>query len=265
MKYFLDQEFIEGFYKPPLGKKRHFIDLISIGIVSEDDRRYYAISKEFDLYEAWNNEWVRENVLKYIHIDLKKNISGDKKNYLFGLYEDFSIKSLKNLIKWYGKTNKQIASDVFDFVNPDLSYHVSGYSNSDFKDPNSYLSKHFDVHNVTISKNGQYFIAQPEFYGYFSDYDWVLFCSLFGTMMDLPEGFPMYCRDLKQTLDETAQYIKDGSHYHPEPFKSIQEALDSLKDQPNFPKKFNEHHALYDAKWNFELHKFLLNPINYIL
>ncbi len=43
MKYFLDQEFHEGFHKPIFGKKRHFIDLISIGIVSEDDRKFYAI------------------------------------------------------------------------------------------------------------------------------------------------------------------------------------------------------------------------------
>lgn len=32
MKYFLDTEFIEGFHKPLFGKRRHFIDLISIAI-----------------------------------------------------------------------------------------------------------------------------------------------------------------------------------------------------------------------------------------
>ena len=29
----------------------------------------------------------------------------------------------------------------------------------------------------------------PEFWGYYADYDHVLFCQLFGTMMDLPEGW----------------------------------------------------------------------------
>ena len=48
MKYFLDTEFIEGFHKPLFGKKRHFIDLISIGIVCEDGREYYAVSNEFN-------------------------------------------------------------------------------------------------------------------------------------------------------------------------------------------------------------------------
>lgn len=42
--------------------------------------------------------------------------------------------------------------------------------------------------------------GSPEIWGYFSDYDWVVFCQLFGTMMDLPEGFPMYCLDLKQEM-----------------------------------------------------------------
>jgi len=38
MKYFLDTEFIEGFRKPLFSKRRHFIDLISVGVVAEDGR-----------------------------------------------------------------------------------------------------------------------------------------------------------------------------------------------------------------------------------
>ena len=56
MKYFIDCEFIEGFHKPLFGKRRHFIDLISIGIVCEDGREYYAISKEFDPTKRGINE-----------------------------------------------------------------------------------------------------------------------------------------------------------------------------------------------------------------
>jgi len=41
----------------------------------------------------------------------------------------------------------------------------------------------------------------PEFWGYFADYDWVVFCQLFGTMADLPKHFPMYCRDIAQLAD----------------------------------------------------------------
>jgi len=39
---------------------------------------------------------------------------------------------------------------------------------------------------------------KPQFWAYYADYDWVALCQLFGTMMDLPAYFPMYCMDLKQ-------------------------------------------------------------------
>lgn len=38
----------------------------------------------------------------------------------------------------------------------------------------------------------------PEFWGYYADYDWVAICQLYGTMMQLPNGWPMFCMDLKQ-------------------------------------------------------------------
>lgn len=40
----------------------------------------------------------------------------------------------------------------------------------------------------------------PKFWAYFSAYDWVALCQLYGTMMDLPKGWPMWCRDIKQEL-----------------------------------------------------------------
>jgi hypothetical protein len=40
--------------------------------------------------------------------------------------------------------------------------------------------------------------ADPQFWAYYADYDWVVLCQLFGTMMDLPDGWPMFCMDLKQ-------------------------------------------------------------------
>ena len=52
MRYFYDTEFIED------GRT---IDLISIGVVAEDGREYYAVSTEFDPERA--GSWVRANVL----------------------------------------------------------------------------------------------------------------------------------------------------------------------------------------------------------
>lgn len=66
-----------------------------------------------------------------------------------------------------------------------------------------------------------------EFWAYYADYDWVLLCQIFGTMMDLPEGFPKHCMDLQQ------MWVTMGS---PAAMK------------PEQPK--NAHNALADAQWN---------------
>jgi hypothetical protein len=68
---------------------------------------------------------------------------------------------------------------------------------------------------------------RPEFWAYFADYDWVVLCQLFGTMMDLPLGWPMFCMDLKQF----AVSLGDPDLH----------ALVS----PDGP----EHNALADARW----------------
>lgn len=52
MRYFYDTEFIDD------GRT---IELISIGMVSEDGREYYAVSTAFDPQQA--GPWVRQHVL----------------------------------------------------------------------------------------------------------------------------------------------------------------------------------------------------------
>lgn len=41
-----------------------------------------------------------------------------------------------------------------------------------------------------------------ELWGWCAGYDFVAFCQLFGTMMDLPKGYPHYIRDIQHVLDE---------------------------------------------------------------
>jgi hypothetical protein len=72
---------------------------------------------------------------------------------------------------------------------------------------------------------------KPEFWGYYADYDWVAFCQLFGKMIDLPKGWPMYCRDLKQFCDDLGN--------------------------PKLPKN-ESHHALDDAQWIKEQYNHLI-------
>lgn len=147
--YYFDTEFIED------GRT---IDLVSIGIVCEDGREFYAESSEVDWSKA--SQWVLDNV----------------KPHLLG-----------NAV-----SRERIAADVLSFVGD----------------------------------------TQPEFWAYYADYDWVALCQLFGTMMDLPDGWPMFCMDLKQLCVEMGD--------------------------PQLPEQDDgEHHALEDARWNRSIHAWL--------
>ena len=156
MKFFIDTEFAE---------RPCSIDLISIAIVAEDGREFYAESSDFQDHMA--GDWVKANVLPQLW-----SRRGD--------LEEFKA--------WDGHgrlmSRKEIASEVRRFIGED----------------------------------------KPEFWGYYCDYDWVVFCWLFGSMMDLPKGFPMYCRDIKQLCD----------------------SMGNTRLPPNGK---DVHHALHDARW----------------
>lgn len=49
-----------------------------------------------------------------------------------------------------------------------------------------------------ISKPPEEIYKQCNFWGEWCSYDWVCFCQIFGTMMDLPQGLPMRCNDIIQ-------------------------------------------------------------------
>src|SRR5688572_3310527 len=42
------------------------------------------------------------------------------------------------------------------------------------------------------------FAPDPEFWADYCSYDWVVLCQLFGMMVDLPDGWPMFCNDIQQ-------------------------------------------------------------------
>ena len=163
MRFYLDTEFIEA-------GAEHPIYLVSIGLVSEQGKEYYAESSDFPSNIA--NSWVREYV--------------------------FSHLTWKN-----AKPRLQIRQEVHEFI----------------LDCCGMLSK-----------------TKPEFWGYYCDYDWVVFCQLFGNMASLPQGWPMYCRDIKQWCDDLGN-----------------------PELPIVGK--NEHNALIDAHWNYTAWHFLNNLI----
>jgi hypothetical protein len=74
--------------------------------------------------------------------------------------------------------------------------------------------------------------TRPSFWAYYGAYDWVALCQLFGTMMDLPKGWPYYCSDIKQLCV-------------------------SVGDPDLPPQLSQEHNALNDAKWTMKAYAFL--------
>lgn len=268
MKYFIDTEFLEGTQKKWFGQTKPTIDLISIGIVAEDGREYYAISKDFNLKEAWNRfdraeqtmfekqngfegrkiYWIRENVLKPIYVDLVSIEKSCDYGCDYRLIAESNIsdnnryRSLKRLINKHGKSNKQIAKEIVEFCQP-----LDGLS--------------IKANKPVVDKTLNYKIIgkrmAPQFYGYYCDYDWVVFCWLFGKMIDLPKGFPMYCIDLKQCLDNEANQMVFTSINGSSRPESHSEKLEAIRSFDSYPKQINEHNALSDARWNYQLYKFL--------
>lgn len=142
MKFWFDTEFYED------GRT---IELISIGVVSEDGRTYYAetpLAQEL----AQKTDWLKANVWPHLR----------------GVESTFKSAIARELIEFFGE--------------------------------------------------------KPEIWAYYADYDWVALCQLYGRMIDLPAGWPMYCRDLKQLADSVGN--------------------PKLPDQGGA-----EHFALHDALW----------------
>lgn len=245
------------------------IDLISIGIVSDDGREFYAISKDFNLKEAWERYdlkpdikeggfkkvyWIRENVLSQIFMDLL--VLEDVYGYERNLWS-FTYKNLKRLLNKHGKTNAEIAKEVKEFC----------------------LQKEYvfpDFRNYTPNTETGLVVNKPELYGYYSAYDHVALCWLFGKMIDLPKGFPMYTIDLQQMLDEKIEklpwlYLRDtwnnsrmsvytigkGDSQEKDRPATFEEKLKRVKELEEYPKQTNEHNALWDASWNRDLHNFI--------
>lgn len=82
--------------------------------------------------------------------------------------------------------------------------------------------------------------SKPEIWAYFASYDWVLFCQLFGKMINLPKHFPWLVNDLKVWATHMGYTGK---------FKEL------LPDT-------GHHDALCDARWNRDVHALLLQKFD---
>lgn len=177
MKYFIDTEYWErsSAYPGAAGA----IDLISIGIVAEDGREFYAENSHF----PWS----------VVASHAKQDVKG---------------------------TPAWLTANIYP--------HLLG--GDAIKHPHAIRSAILDF--ISIRDNGDTLVdSRPEFWSYYCDYDWVIFCWIFGCMIDLPSHFPMYCHDLKQEMDRLG--IK----------------------RVDLPPGDERHNALDDARWVREAYK----------
>ena len=133
--------------------------------------------------------------------------------------DDWVRENVLSKLRWWGNPNGN-----------------KGFCNASVHNAGTKFSRHEVFGTISLIRDTLlYYLGDdpsPEFWGYFAEYDWVIFRSIFGKMIDLPKGFPMYCRDLKQALDESG------------------------KDK--IPDPEGEHNALVDAIWNKALYEHLM-------
>lgn len=112
MNYFYDTEFHED------GKT---IDFISIGIVSEDGREYYAVSNEFDTRRVAANDWLMNNVMTSI----------GHQSFVSSLFLGDPVSRDLIVTDPAAKSRNEIAKDIYDFIghdpNPQLWAWYSAY------------------------------------------------------------------------------------------------------------------------------------------
>jgi hypothetical protein len=146
-RYFYDCEFLED------GRT---IDLISIGIVSDDGREYYAVQQR--TWRQWRtiyrNEWLRENVMRSL-----PRIHGDRRLQVSIRKNPLAL----NFDAWEMKPREQIRNEVRGFI---------------------------------LAGDGA-----AELWADYGAYDHVALCQLFGRMIDLPDGFPMWTHDFQQAWE----------------------------------------------------------------
>jgi hypothetical protein len=132
------------------------IDLISIGLVADDGREYYAVQQR--TWRQWRkiyrNEWLRENVIPSL-----PRIRGDRRLQV-------SCRTNPLALDFYAremKARRQIRDEVRDFI------LASG--------------------------------PGVELWADYAAYDHVALCQLFGRMIDLPDGVPMWTHDFQQAWE----------------------------------------------------------------
>lgn len=153
MKIFYDTEFLED------GRT---IDLISIGLVAEDGREYYAVSSDADWERIRTHDWLIRNVVPALPV------------------------TGRNALETY------LSVPSNSYPKPPLSLLGPDLTDSRVK-PRQVIAN--EVRDFILAA------PDPQLWAWYAAYDHVVLCQLWGTMISLPAGVPMWTCDLKQEAE----------------------------------------------------------------
>ncbi|MCV7175109.1 3'-5' exoribonuclease domain-containing protein [Mycolicibacterium sphagni] len=166
-RYFYDTEFLDD---------GSTIELISIGIVCEDGREYYAVNFDCDFRRICKDDWLWDNVVRHLPTT-KTDWSDDALQRGRGFHWlDDTAACVKP--KWV------IANEVREFI----------------------------THPVAEGHAWQ--AGAPELWGYCAAYDHVALAQLWGPMKDMPVGIPFRTNDLAQLTASIPAFerpVQDGA------------------------------------------------------
>lgn len=174
LKYAYDCEFLED------GRT---IELISIGLVCEDGREYYAVNSDMPVDRIKAHPWLMDNVWPSLPLRGEKSglVSVGGGRHEVKLTEPGVLDTSSVLVKpkWV------IANEVREFL-------VGGLTPAGERDGKPF---YFDT-------------DLPELWADWGAYDHVVLCQLWGAMIKLPKGLPMFTRDIEQELDHHPGFEK---------------------------------------------------------
>ena len=169
------------------------IELISIGIVCDDGREYYAVNEDMPVDRVKADDWLSLNVWKHLPVvGYKEHTVGYAGHFRTAVKSHGHLDRTSTLIK----PKRLIANEVREFI------QESANIGDDVR-----------------------------LWAYYGAYDHVALAQLFGKMINLPKGIPMFTHELMQLMG-----TMPGDWQPP-----AQEGV--------------EHNALADARWNMQVLK----------
>jgi hypothetical protein len=173
------------------------IEVISIGMVCDDGREYYAVNSEAPWDRIKENDWLVRNVVPHLPVTGRAALD----TYL-------------------AKSPNVHPRPPLNLLGPDLT--------------DSRVKPRFVIANEVRDFIQATDAVTPQLWADYGAYDHVALCQLWGSMMRLPVGVPMWTHDLQQEIERLGVDLAD-----------LPQQMDGV------------HNALADAKHNQTVRRWL--------